>query len=182
MQSLQMNSGSYSGILGYSFLSCTFVEQIIKHMFKKSNIQIKNKRATFDYEITDRFIAGIQLYGTEIKSIRDGKAGLNDTYCTFIDDELWVRNMHIATYFFGTYNNHDVRRDRKLLLNKRELNKLMRGTKETGNTIVPTKLFINDRGLAKLEIGLAKGKKTYDKRQTLKEKEDKRSIDRAMKQ
>jgi SsrA-binding protein len=150
-------------------------------MFKKSNILIRNKRATFDYEILDRFLAGIQLYGTEIKSIRDGKAGLNDTYCTFINDELWVRNMHIATYFFGSYNNHDVRRDRKLLLTKRELSKLLKATKETGNTIVPTKLFINDKGLAKLEIGVAKGKKNYDKRQSLKEKEDKRSIDREMK-
>ena len=151
-------------------------------MFKKSNIVIKNKRASFDYEILDRFIAGIQLYGTEIKSIRDGKAGLSDTYCTFINDELWVKNMHISTYFFGTYNNHDVRRDRKLLLNKRELHKLSRGTKETGLTIIPTKLFITEKGLAKLEIGLSKGKKTYDKRHTLKEKEDKRDIDRAMKQ
>ena len=150
-------------------------------MFKKSNIVIKNKRATFNYEILDKFTAGIQLYGTEIKSIRDGKAGLTDTYCTYINDELWIKNMHIATYFFGSYNNHDVRRDRKLLLNKRELNKLIRGTRETGNTIVPTKLFINDKGLAKLEIGLAKGKKTYDKRQSLKEKEDNRSMDRAMK-
>src|SRR5665647_1377177 len=150
-------------------------------MYNKSNIVIKNKRASFDYEILDRFVAGIQLYGTEIKSIRDGKAGLSDTYCTFINEELWVRNMHIATYFFGTYNNHDVRRDRKLLLNKRELNKLLRGTKETGLTIVPTKLFINEKGLAKLEIGVAKGKKTYDKRHTLKEKEDKRDIDREMK-
>ena len=150
-------------------------------MFKKSNILIRNKRAGFDYEITDRFVAGIQLFGTEIKSIRDGKAGLSDTYCTFINNELWVRNMHISTYFFGTYNNHEVKRDRKLLLNKKELNKLVRGTKETGLTIVPTKLFINDKGLAKLEIGLARGKKNYDKRQSLKEKEDKRSIDRAMK-
>jgi SsrA-binding protein len=150
-------------------------------MYKKSNILIRNKRATFDYEILDRFVSGIQLFGTEIKSIRDGKAGLNDTYCTFINNELWVKNMHIATYFFGTYNNHDVRRDRKLLLTRRELNKLIRGTKETGNTIVPTKLFINEKGFAKLEIGLAKGKKNYDKRQSLKEKEDKCAIDRAFK-
>ena len=150
-------------------------------MFKNSNIVIKNKRATFDYEIIDRFVAGIQLYGTEIKSIRDGKAGLSDTYCLFINGELWVKNMHIATYFFGTYNNHDVRRDRKLLLTRRELKKLIRGTKETGFTIVPTKLFINEKGLAKLEIGLARGKKNYDKRESLKEKEDKRNIDRAMK-
>lgn len=150
-------------------------------MFKKSNILIKNKRATFDYEIMDRYTAGIQLFGTEIKSIRDGKASLVDTFCSFINNELWVRNMHIATYFFGSYNNHEVRRDRKLLLNKKELAKLVRGTKETGYTIVPTKLYINDRGLAKIEIGLARGKKNYDKRQSLKEKEDKRDIDREMK-
>lgn len=150
-------------------------------MFKASNILIKNKRATFDYEILERYTAGIQLYGTEIKSIRDGKASLVDTFCTFIHDELWVKNMHIATYFFGTYNNHEVRRDRKLLLNKRELSKLLRGTKETGYTIVPTKLFINEKGLAKIEIGLARGKKNYDKRHSLKEKEDKRAMDRVMK-
>ncbi len=150
-------------------------------MINKSNIVIKNKRALFDYEILDRYVAGIQLFGTEIKSIRDGKAGLTDTYCTFIGDELWVRNMNISTYFFGTYNNHEPRRDRKLLLNRKELNKLMRATKETGNTIVPIKLFINDQGRAKMEIGLARGKKTYDKRQTLKEKDDKREMDRAFK-
>lgn len=145
-------------------------------MHKTSNILIKNKRATFDYEISERFIAGIQLYGTEIKSIRDGKAGLADTYCTFIKDELWVKNMHIATYFFGTYNNHEVRRDRKLLLTKRELRKLSRATRETGYTIVPTKMFINAKGLAKLEIGLARGKKNYDKRNALREKEAKREV------
>ena len=145
-------------------------------MHHKSNILIKNKRATFDYEILERFVAGIQLFGTEIKSIRDGKAALTDTYCTFIKEELLVRNMHIATYFFGTYNNHEVRRDRKLLLTKREIRKLTRATKESGLTIVPTKLFINDKGLAKLEIGLAKGKKSYDKRHSLKEKEAKRDI------
>ena len=150
-------------------------------MISKSNIVIKNKRALFDYEILDRYVAGIQLFGTEIKSIRDGKAGLTDTYCTFIGDELWVRNMNISTYFFGTYNNHEPRRDRKLLLNRKELNKLIRATKETGNTIIPIKLFINDQGRAKMEIGLARGKKTYDKRQTLKEKDDKREMDRAFK-
>ena len=150
-------------------------------MISKSNIVIKNKRALFDYEILDRYVAGIQLFGTEIKSIRDGKAGLTDTYCTFIGDELWVKNMNISTYFFGTYNNHEPRRDRKLLLNRKELNKLMRATKETGNTIVPIKLFIDENGRAKIEIGLARGKKTYDKRQTLKEKDDKREMDRAFK-
>ena len=150
-------------------------------MISKSNIVIKNKRALFDYEILDRYVAGIQLFGTEIKSIRDGKAGLTDTYCTFIVDELGVGNINIPAYFFGTYNNHEPRRDRKLLLNRKELNKLMRATKETGNTIVPIKLFINDQGRAKIEIGLARGKKTYDKRQTLKEKDDKREMDRAFK-
>jgi SsrA-binding protein len=142
----------------------------------KSDILIKNKRATFDYEIIERYVAGLQLFGTEIKSIREGKAGLTDTYCTFIQEELWVKNMHIATYFFGTYNNHDVRRDRKLLLNRKELKKLMRATKESGLTIVPTKLFINEKGMAKLEIGLARGKKNYDKRQSLKEKDAKMEI------
>lgn len=150
-------------------------------MFHKSKVLIKNKRATFDYEIDERFVAGIQLFGTEIKSIREAKASLVDTYCSFLNGELWVRNMHIATYFFGSYNNHDVRRDRKLLLTARELKKLEKATKETGYTIVPTKLFINDNSLAKLEIGLARGKKNYDKRQSLKAKEDKRLMDRAMK-
>ncbi len=145
-------------------------------MRAKSNVLIKNKRATFDYEILERFTAGVQLFGTEIKSIRDGKAALTDTYCTFINNELWVKNMHIATYFFGTYNNHEVRRDRKLLLNKKELRKLDRATKESGLTIVPTKLFVNEKGLAKLEIGLAKGKKAYDKRHSLKEKEMNRDL------
>jgi SsrA-binding protein len=148
-------------------------------MHYKSDILIKNKRASFDYEIIERFTAGIQLFGTEIKSIRAGKASLTETYCTFIKDELWVKNMHISTYFFGTYNNHDVRRDRKLLLNKKELKKLDRATKESGLTIIPTKLFINEKGMAKVEIGLAKGKKNYDKRQSLKEKDAKREIERA---
>lgn len=158
---------------------CDFELKLIKTMRKSSNILIKNKRATFDYEISERLVAGIQLFGTEIKSIRDGKASLTDTYCTFIKDELWVRNMHIATYFFGTYNNHEVRRDRKLLITRRELRKLSRATKETGFTIVPTKLFITDKGLAKIEIGLAKGKKNYDKRNSLKEKEAQRDIERS---
>jgi len=158
---------------------CNFLLKLIQIMRKSSNILIKNKRATFDYEIMERMVAGIQLFGTEIKSIRDGKASLTDTYCTFIKDELWVKNMHIATYFFGTYNNHEVRRDRKLLLTRRELRKLSRATKETGFTIVPTKLFVTEKGLAKIEIGLAKGKKNYDKRNSLKEKEAQRDIERS---
>jgi len=150
-------------------------------MHKASNIVLKNRRASFDYELDNFLVAGIQLYGTEIKSIRDGKAGLSDSYCLFINNELWVKNMHISEYTFGTYANHEVRRDRKLLLNSKELAKLQRATKETGFTIIPTKLFINGKGLAKLEIAVARGKKNYDKRQSLKEKEDKRQIDRAMK-
>ncbi len=150
-------------------------------MFKPSNISIKNKRAGFDYELMTRYTAGIQLFGTEIKSIREGKAGLVDSYCYFQGNELWVKNIHIAEYKFGSYANHDSRRERKLLLTKRELRKLLRDTKETGYTIIPTLLFINEKGLAKLEIALARGKKNYDKRHSLKEKEDKRTMDRAMK-
>jgi SsrA-binding protein len=147
----------------------------------KNDIVIKNKRATFDYELIDKYQAGIVLVGTEIKSIRLGKASLVDTFCYFNDGELWVKGMNISEYFYGTYNNHLPRRDRKLLLNKRELAKLRRKTKETGFTIVPTKLFLNEKGLAKLEIAVAKGKKEYDKRESLKEKDDKRQMDRAMK-
>jgi SsrA-binding protein len=148
---------------------------------KQAPINIKNKRATFDYELVETFTAGLVLTGTEIKSIRLGKASLVDTYCMFERGELWVRNMHIAEYFYGTYNNHNARRERKLLLNKTELRKLSRLTKETGFTIIPTRLFLNEKGLAKLVIAVAKGKKEYDKRQSLREKEDKRSMDRMMK-
>lgn len=148
---------------------------------KQAPINIKNKRATFDYELLDTYTAGIVLTGTEIKSIRSGKASLVDTFCYFEKGELWVRNMYIAEYFYGTYNNHVTRRERKLLLNKKELRKIERMVKETGNTIIPVRLFLNERGLAKLVIGVAKGKKQYDKRQSLKEKDDKRMIDRMMK-
>ena len=147
----------------------------------KNDILIRNKRASFDYELLDKFQAGIVLVGTEIKSIRNSKASLVDSFCFFANDELWVKNMNISEYFYGTYNNHLPRRDRKLLLNKKELQKLRRQTKETGFTIVPTKLFINSKGLAKVEIAVAKGKKAYDKRESLKEKDDKRMMDRAMK-
>lgn len=147
----------------------------------KQIINIKNKRATFDYELLETFMAGIILTGTEIKSIRLGKASLVDTFCILEKGELWVRNMYIAEYFYGSYNNHSARRDRKLLLNKKELKKIQRMVKETGYTIVPTRLFLNDKGLAKLNIAVAKGKKMYDKRQSLKEKDDKRMMDRAMK-
>ena len=145
---------------------------------KLSNINIKNKRATFDYIITDTFTAGIVLTGTEIKSIRLSKVSLVDTYWTFINDELWVKNMHVAEYFYGSYNNHSARRDRKLLLQRKELNKLKSAVKNPGFTIVPTRLFINEKGLAKLVIGLARGKHEYDKRESLKERDDKREMDR----
>ena len=147
----------------------------------KNDILIRNKRASFYFELIDTYQAGIVLVGTEIKSIRLGKASLVDTFCFFNNGELWVKNMNISEYFYGTYNNHLPRRDRKLLLNKKELQKLRRQTKETGFTIVPTKLFINSKGLAKVEIAVAKGKKAYDKRESLKEKDDKRMMDRAMK-
>lgn len=145
---------------------------------KLKEVNIKNKRATFDYAITDTFTAGIVLTGTEIKSIRMGKAGLADTFCYVNNGEVWVKNMYIAEYFYGTYNNHEARRDRKLLLNKKEIAKLEKNGKETGFTIVPLRLFINDRGLAKLVIGIGRGKKEYDKRQSIKEREDKRSMAR----
>lgn len=148
---------------------------------KQLNINIKNKRVTFDYELLDTYTAGLVLTGTEIKSIRLGKASLVDTFCIFEKEALWVRNMNITEYFYGSYNNHVARRDRKLLLNKKELKKIQRLVKETGYTIVPTRLFLNDRGLAKLNIAVARGKKQYDKRQSLKEKDDKRMLDRVMK-
>lgn len=148
---------------------------------KQAPVNIKNKRATFDYELTDTYTAGIVLTGTEIKSIRLGKASLVDTFCYFANGELWVKNMHVAEYFYGSYNNHNARRERKLLLNKKELEKLMRGTKDPGFTIVPVRLFINEKGLAKLVVALAKGKKQYDKRESLKEKDDKRDMARMFK-
>lgn len=148
---------------------------------KLPQVNIKNKRATFDYELLDTFTAGIVLTGTEIKSIRLGKASLVDTFCYLSKQELWVKIMHVAEYFYGSYNNHIARRDRKLLLNHKELKKLERFTKETGFTIVPVRLFISEKGLAKLVIAVAKGKKQYDKRESLKEKDDKRDMDRFFK-
>lgn len=144
-------------------------------------INIRNKRATFDYELLETFTAGIVLTGTEIKSIRLGKASLVDSYCTLIKDELWIRNMNIAEYFYGSFGNHETRRDRKLLLNRNEINKISRLTKQTGHTIIPTRLFINNKGLAKVNIAVARGKKEYDKRHSLREKEDKRAMDRLLK-
>jgi len=144
------------------------------------NISIKNKKAGYQYFLVEIFTAGIQLQGTEIKSIRSGKANLSDAYCAFVEDELYVKNMHIAEYDFGTYNNHSPKRDRKLLLNKRELRKLSGKVKEKGFTIIPVRLFINENGLAKLEIALARGKHFYDKRESLKKKDIKKDIDRSL--
>lgn len=148
---------------------------------KPSQVNIKNRRATFDYEISDTYTAGIVLTGTEIKSIRDGKAGLADTYVVIDNGEAWVKGMYVAEYFYGSYNNHASRRDRKLLLTRKELRKLARVAEDSGYTIIPLRLFISEKGLAKLVIGVARGKKAYDKRQSIREREDKRSLDRLFK-
>ncbi|MDR0833301.1 MAG: SsrA-binding protein SmpB [Candidatus Symbiothrix sp.] len=148
---------------------------------KQHTIVIKNKKASFDYEFIETFVAGIVLTGTEIKSIRLGKAGLVDSYCLFVNRELWVRGMYIAEYFYGTYNNHDARKDRKLLLNRKELKKIEELSKNSGYTVIPTKLFLNEKGLVKVVIAVAKGKKLYDKRQSIREKDDQRDMDRARK-
>jgi len=148
-----------------------------KKMKQEQNniIEIKNKKAEYQYFLLSQLVAGIVLTGTEIKSIREGKANLNDAYCTFINNELFVTNMHITEYTFGTYSNHNPKRNRKLLLNKRELRKFKAQVDEKGLTIIPVMLFINEKGLAKLTIAMAKGKKLYDKRESLKEKEYQRS-------
>ena len=147
----------------------------------KSDIRILNKKAKFEYIILDRFTAGIQLFGTEIKSIREGKASLVDSYCAVEHGEMYVKQMHIAEYRFGSYANHEAKRDRKLLLQRREIRKIERATKDTGKTIIPLELFINERGLAKMEIAVCQGKHTYDKRQSLREADDKREVAQALK-
>ena len=148
---------------------------------KKSSVNIRNKKASFEYFFVDTFTAGIVLTGTEIKSIRMSKASLVDTFCYINNGEIWVKGMNISPYFYGSYNNHESKRDRKLLLNKREIKNLQEATKQVGFTIVPTLLFIDDHGRAKLDIALCRGKKEFDKRQTLKEKEDRREMDRVRK-
>ncbi|HNV80482.1 MAG: SsrA-binding protein SmpB [Tenuifilaceae bacterium] len=150
-------------------------------MSSENRVVIKNKRASFLFEILETFTAGIVLTGTEIKSIRMGKASLVDAYCKFIGNELWLTGMHVAEYSYGTYNNHEPKRERKLLLNRTELRKLSRSTKEKGLTIVALKLFIDEKGLAKVDIGLARGKKVHDKREDQKKKESKREMDRLQK-
>lgn len=148
---------------------------------KVKTVNIKNKRASFDYLLMDKFTAGIVLTGTEIKSIRAGKASLVDTFCFIHNGEVWVKNMYVAEYSYGSYNNHAARRDRKLLLNRREIQKMQQATKTPGYTVVPTLLFIDENGRAKLDVYLCRGKKEYDKRETLKEKQDRREMDRQIK-
>ena len=148
---------------------------------KKSPVQIRKKKASFEYFFVDTYTAGIVLTGTEIKSIRLGKASLVDTFCYINNGEIWVKGMNVSPYFYGSYSNHEAKRDRKLLLTKREIHKLQEATKAVGFTIVPTLVFIDDKGRAKMDIALARGKKEFDKRQTLKEKEDRREMDRAIK-
>mgnify|MGYP003469041582 CR=1 FL=1 len=155
------------------------VSNIIMTDYK--NINIRNKRATFDYEIIEEYIAGIVLVGTEIKSLRLGKASLVDSYCYFERNELWIRNVNIAEYTWGTCNNHIPKRDRKLLLNRRELNKLERALQDKGLTVVGLRMFISDKGYAKVVIGLARGRKNFDKREYIKDKDARREMDRAMK-
>lgn len=146
---------------------------------KPQTPRIKNRRAQFDYHILKTFTAGLALYGTEIKSIRAGKAGLADTYCLVQGGEVWVKNMYIAEYAFGSFRNHTPLRERKLLLNRREIRELENESKSPGVTIVPLLLYINEKGLAKLEIALCRGKHDYDKRQSIKEREAKREIQRS---
>jgi|SRR5690606_10831684 len=145
------------------------------------DLNIRNKKAYFEYHILDKYVAGIKLLGTEIKSIREGKANINDSFCSFMDGQLYVRNMHIAEYSHGSFYNHEAKRDRILLLNKKELKKLKEKGEEKGFTIVPLQLFISERGFAKLEIGLAQGKKSFDKRETIKERESKIELGRLLK-
>ena len=146
-----------------------------------NDINIKNKRASFEYAILEEYVAGIQLLGTEIKSIRESKASINEAFCVFFKDELYIRNMDISEYSHGNLNNHEPKRDRKLLLKRKELDKLKKKSQEKGLTIIPLRLFTNNKGLAKVAIALAKGKKLYDKRESLKTKDIKREIDRHLK-
>jgi SsrA-binding protein len=147
----------------------------------QKELNIRNKRARFEYHLEDIFLAGIQLSGTEIKSIRNGKASILEAYCIFSSGEVWIRNMHITEYENGSFYNHKPRSDRKLLLNRKEIDKIEKYLKVKGNTIIPLKLFLSEKGWVKVEIACAVGKKMHDKRQDLKEKDDKREIDRALK-
>jgi SsrA-binding protein len=145
------------------------------------HINVRNRRATFDYEILEEYVAGVVLVGTEIKSVRQGKVSMVDSYCYFDRGELWIRNVDIAEYTWGTCNNHLPKRDRKLLLNRKELNKLQRALQDRGLTVVGLRLFLNDRGLVKIAVGLARGRKSYDKREYIKENDARREMDKALK-
>jgi len=153
----------------------------MKANIKQQPVRIKNKRAYFDYEILEKFVCGMQLFGTEVKSIRRSKASLAESFCSFTGHELFVINMHISDYDFGNINNHENRRDRKLLLKKKELHRIQKKVKESGLTVIPLTMFMNGKGLVKLEIAIARGKKTYDKRETLKKYDARLEMDRAMK-
>jgi SsrA-binding protein len=144
-------------------------------------MEIKNRSAYFEYFIDDKYTAGMVLQGTEVKSLRTGKASFNDSYCIFIKGELWIKSFHIAEYKFGTVNNHEPLRERKLLLSKRELKKIETKLKEKGYTLIPLRLFFNEKNIAKLEIGLGKGKKLHDKRETIKQRDTEREIKRYIK-
>lgn len=146
-----------------------------------SDINIKNKKAYFEYHILEKFVAGLGLLGTEIKSIREGKVNINDSFCTFLSSDLYIRNMHISEYSHGSFYNHEAKRDRQLLLKKKELKKLKMKLDEKGLTIIPLKIFISKRGFAKLEIALAQGKKDFDKRESIKERDSKRELARIIK-
>jgi len=148
----------------------------------QSKVNIRNKKARFEYHLEDTFTAGMVLTGTEIKSIRNNKASILEAFCVFVNGEVFIRNMFINDYVNTSFFHHKPKGDRKLLLNKREINKIEKWLKDKGNTIIPTKVFINDKGWAKIEIATARGKKLYDKRDDLKAKDDKRDMDRALKQ
>tara|TARA_S200000501_G_C20760846_1_gene716059 strand:- start:42 stop:512 length:471 start_codon:yes stop_codon:yes gene_type:complete len=148
---------------------------------KDISISISNRKARFEYELLEVFTSGIQLQGTEIKSLRAGNANLAEAYCYVQQSEVWITGMYIAEYQYGSYMNHDPKRLRKLLLNKKEINKISSALQNVGITIVPLKLYITDKGWAKIDIALAKGKKLHDKREDLKQKDDKRQMDRALK-
>ncbi|MDR2868392.1 MAG: SsrA-binding protein SmpB [Bacteroidales bacterium] len=139
---------------------------------RNQKVAIKNKKAEFEYFLISKYSAGMVLSGTEIKSIRSGKANLTDSYCSFINNELWVHNLHISEYSHGSYSNHEPKRDRKLLLNRKELNKILSKMNDKGMTLIPTLLWVNEKGYAKLDIALARGKKMYDKRESIKEKDN----------
>lgn len=149
---------------------CTFAKTLA--------LEISNRKAYHEYFFEDKYIAGLVLQGTEIKSLRAGKASFNDSYCLFENGELFVRSLHISEYSFGTYSNHEPLQERKLLLNRRELRKLENKIKEKGYSIIPLKIFLTEKGIFKMEIGLGKGKKLYDKRETIKERENDRDIKR----